>query len=235
MTFLNNTFNKAEFAQLLERAKGDRSINQYATDTDVSAAHISRFLREMIVTPPAPETLSKLASKAYNEVTYRDFMVAAGHIVAPYNAGDERIVDPDSPQYRRHQMEEMERRFIQIILADLYTKPFKWSVEQPEGRMMVPDMVLNIDDGRYTRWYFEFKMSTGRSAMMPFPLLQRAYYMIATMPLERTDKFTIAVNDEQAFDLFFKKPPLSIRANVYVMLVDLEGGKVVKEEKLCEY
>ncbi len=232
---MNNTFNKAEFAQLLERAKGDRSINQYATDTDVSAAHISRFLREMIDTPPAPETLSKLASKAYNEVTYRDFMVAAGHIVAPYNASDERTVETDSPQYHRLQMEEMERRFIQIILADLYTKPFKWSVEQPKGRAMVPDMVLNIDDGGYTRWYIEFKMSRGRSAMMPYPLLQRAYYMIATMPLERTDKFTIAVNDEQSYDFFFKRPPLSLRANVYVMLVDLEEGKVLKEEKLCEY
>lgn len=232
---MNNTFNKAEFAQLLERAKGDRSINQYATDTDVSAAHISRFLREMIVTPPAPETLSKLASKAYNEVTYRDFMVAAGHIVAPYNAGDERIVDPDSPQYRRHQMEEMERRFIQIILADLYTKPFKWSVEQPERRMMVPDMVLNIDDGRYTRWYFEFKMIRGRSASMPLILLQQVFYMLATMPLEPTDKFTIVVNEERAFDFFFRRPPITLRANVYVMLVDLEEGKVVKEEKLCEY
>lgn len=108
-------------------------------------------------------------------------------------------------------------------------------VEQTEGRMMVPDMVLNIDDGGYTRWYIEFKMSRGRSAMMPYPLLQRAYYMIATMPLERTDKFTIAVNDEQSYDFFFKRPPLSLRANVYVMLIDLEEGKVVKEEKLCEY
>lgn len=232
---MNNTFNKPEFAQLLERAKGDRSINQYANDTDVSAAHISRFLREMIDTPPTPETLSKLASKAYNDVTYRDFMVAAGHIVAPYNASDEIIVDTDSPGYRRLQMEEMERRYIQIILADLYTKPFKWSVEQPEGRVMFPDMILNIDDGSYTKWYIEFKMIRGRSAMRPFPLLQQAYYMIATMPLERTDKFTIAVNDDQAFDFFFKRPPLNLRANVYVMLIDLEEGKVVKEEKLCEY
>ena len=76
----------------------------------------------MIDTPPAP-ALSKLASKAYNEVTYRDFMVAAGHIVAPYNASDERTVKPILNN-RRHQIEEMERN-LQIILQT-FNKPFKW-------------------------------------------------------------------------------------------------------------
>lgn len=229
---ITNTFNKIEFAFLLEKAKGDRSINKYAEETDVSAAHISRFLRNMIDAPPAPETLSKLASKAYNEVSYRDFMVAAGHIIAPNNASDDRTVETDSPQYRRLQIEEMERKFIQIILADLYTKPFKWSVELPEGRMRFPDMVVNIDDGRYTRWYLEFKWVPNDR---PFMFYQQVYGMIATMELLPTDKFTIVINSERAYDFFFKRPPLSLRANVYVMLVDLEDGKVIKEEKLCEY
>ena len=232
---MNTTFNKAEFAQLLERAKGDRSINQYATDTDISAAHISRFLREMIDTAPSPETIAKLASKAYNDVSYRDFMAAAGHIIVPNNASDDTIVEMDSPMNRRNEILETERKFTQIILADLYTKPFKWSVEKPDSRIRVPDMTINIDDGEYTRWYLEFKIVRGRSTTMPFPLLQQVYYIIATMPLQPTDKFTIAVNDEQAFDLFFRRPPHSLRANVFIMLVDLEEGRVVKEEKLCEY
>lgn len=50
---MNNksNFNKEEFAALLEKAKGDRSINKYAEETSVSAAHISRFLRAMIDSP----------------------------------------------------------------------------------------------------------------------------------------------------------------------------------------
>lgn len=231
---MNNTFNKAEFAQLLVRAKGDRSINQYATDTDVSAAHISRFLREMIDTPPAPETLSKLASKAYNEVTYRDFMVAAGHLIAQNDRNDNIIVEVDSPINRRHQLEEMERKFTQIILADLYTKPFKWSVEKPESRFRVPDMTINIDDDYYKRWYLEFRVSQeGRRPFGPPPTY--IYGQIAVMELQSDDKFTIAVNSEMDYNQYLRRPPLSLRANVYVMLVNLEEGKVVKEEKLCEY
>jgi len=82
----------------------------------------------------------------------------------------------------------------------------------------------------------EFKITRGRSAMMPpIMLLQQVYYMIATMEILPTDKFTIAVNDEHTYDYFFRKPPISLKANIYVMLVDLDIGKVIKEEKLSEY
>jgi hypothetical protein len=68
------------FALLLERAKGDRSINQYANTIDVSAAHISRLLRKLVKSPPTPDTINKFSSGAYNGVTYSEFMLAAGHI-----------------------------------------------------------------------------------------------------------------------------------------------------------
>lgn len=34
----------------------------------------------MIEAPPTPETISKLAAKAYNEVTYQDLVIAAEHL-----------------------------------------------------------------------------------------------------------------------------------------------------------
>jgi hypothetical protein len=36
-------------------------------------------------------------------------------------------------------------KFIQIILADLYERPFKWTVVKTEGKSNLPDMVLNND------------------------------------------------------------------------------------------
>ncbi|ADQ06470.1 immunity repressor protein (phage-related protein) [Caldicellulosiruptor hydrothermalis 108] len=74
-------FDKKEFARLLELAKGDRSINEYAKECGVSSAHISRLLRCLLDTPPNPETIKKIASKAKNGVTYEDLMKAAGHIL----------------------------------------------------------------------------------------------------------------------------------------------------------
>lgn len=74
-------FDKKNFAFLLKQAKGDRSINQYALHSGISAAHISRLLRELLDTPPSPETIKLLADKAMNDVTYNDLMKAAGHLI----------------------------------------------------------------------------------------------------------------------------------------------------------
>lgn len=73
-------FDKELFADLLKKAKGDRSINQYALHSGVSAAHISRLMRGLLDTPPNPDTIKLLSEKAYNGVTYEDLMAAAGHV-----------------------------------------------------------------------------------------------------------------------------------------------------------
>lgn len=73
-------FNKEIFAKQLEQARGDRSINKYADECGISAAHISRLLRQMINTPPSPDTIKKLADKAYNGITYYQLMQSAGHL-----------------------------------------------------------------------------------------------------------------------------------------------------------
>jgi SOS regulatory protein LexA len=76
-------FDKKKFAEQLEMAKGNRSINEYARECGISAAHISRLLRQMIDTPPSPETIEKLAEKAYNGITYYQLMQSAGYITYP--------------------------------------------------------------------------------------------------------------------------------------------------------
>ena len=73
------TFNKDEFARLLGLAKGDRSINQYALHSGISAAHISRLMRSLLDTPPNPDTIKSLSEKAYGEVSYNALMKSAGH------------------------------------------------------------------------------------------------------------------------------------------------------------
>lgn len=239
-------FNRAEFAALLDKAKGDRSINQYANETGVSAAHISRFLREMIEAPPTPETISKLAAKAYNEVTYQDLMIAAGHLARQYDnnimdvredsiAHEKDSIIKDSPMNYRNEIESIKNRFKQILLADLYDKPFKWSPEKLEGRMRYPDMILNLYDSEYKRWYFDFKPIRDDRGFTPPHNFLFIYGRISMEEIYQYDKFTIVVNNEKAFDSFFRKPPLSLRANLYVMLIDLDKGEVIKEEQLCKY
>lgn len=61
-------FNKEEFVNLLDRAKSDRSTNQYASETHISAAHISRFLRLMINAPLHPKLFLNLQRKHITEL-----------------------------------------------------------------------------------------------------------------------------------------------------------------------
>lgn len=229
-------FNKEEFAVLLDRAKGDRSINNFANETGVSAAHISRFLRQMIASPPTPETISKFAAKAHNEITYQDLMVAAGHLARKdeLDGNRESVVDRDSPMNFRMQIEEFEKKFKQVILGELYESPFKWSVEKTEERYRFPDMILNIDHEGYNRWYLDFRPTIPDRRPLGF-YAYHLYGRIAMFELFKTDKLTIVVNDEKDFNMLMKRPPLSLRANLYVMLIDLEWGKIVKEEMLCKY
>lgn len=252
-----NTFNKELFAQLLDRAKGDRSINRFAEDTGVSAAHISRFLRNLIDAAPSPETISKLSSESYNDISYRDLMAAAGHIAligkndsvgfedleddekntnigSPYAPTRNTNIDSYSPNERRMELMSLEKKIFHLILSNLYDADFQWTMQKPDPRMRFPDIVVDIEDKEYSRWLIEIKAFSETSrGFSPPP--HHIYGRIATTELSPTDKFTIVLNNEDAYNMFFRRPPLSLRTNLYIMLVDIERGIVVKEEKLCGY
>lgn len=226
------TFDKERFALLLDRAKGDRSINQYANETGVSAAHISRFLRQLVDTSPTPETIAKLADKAWGEVTYKEMMVAAGHITAENNR-----VSEDSPRSRMEEARKIEQEFFQIVITHLMNSDFKWSMEKPGGRPSFPDFTIKLEDDKYKKWYFEFISIKGmrKIKIPPTYICDLFYAKLLTFKLTKTDKFTMVINNEAVFDYIFKRPPVNLRANLYVMLIDLESRTVVKEERLTEY
>ncbi len=237
-------FNKTDFAILLNKAKGDRSINQYANETGVSAAHISRFLREMIDAPPSPETLYKFAIKAYNEVTYHDLMIAAGHLAtqndhhilnqlnSPIQYEDDFVID--QPSMNGRNFDYKKNKFKQILLAYLYDKPIKWSPDNTEKKKSYPDMIINLFDSEYEKWYFDFKPSQNVRYYSPIHFTF-IYGSIAMKELNQEDKYTIVVDDEKLFHRILRKPPISLRVNLYIMLINTEKDEVVQEELLCKY
>ncbi|HEY8889907.1 MAG TPA: hypothetical protein VIM70_06595 [Clostridium sp.] len=212
-------FDLVTFAILLEKAKGDRSINQYANTIGVSAAHISRLLRSLVKAPPSPETINKFASGAYNEVTYGELMLAAGHI-------DEKTEEISTRQ-KRTQTLENDKKFFQVILSDLYTRDFEWSLNKTIDAPA--DLMLEITNLEYSKWYIQIK------AFVTSRTLYNVYGQIASIELTPDTKITVAVGSKNEFDLLFNNPPKSLRANLYVMLIDLVSGKITKEEKLCQY
>jgi repressor LexA len=84
---MGTIFNKNEFARLLKTAMGDRSINQYALHSSVSATYISKLLRELVEKPPGAVIIKKLAEKAQNSISYESLLRAAGHLPQEYETG----------------------------------------------------------------------------------------------------------------------------------------------------
>ena len=93
---------------------------------------------------------------------------------------------------------------------------------------------MEVYKKRYTKWLIEFRGSLDPNhgnPLLPF----HVYGRLAILEFKPADKVTLVVNSENSYNQFFRRPPLSLRINLYVMLVDLDKGKVVKEELLCKY
>jgi transcriptional regulator with XRE-family HTH domain len=70
----------AKFAKLLEKAKGNRTLRQFAEDTGVSRTYLNNYINMKYDTPPGIEQLQKIATSCRNGVTYEDLLIACKYI-----------------------------------------------------------------------------------------------------------------------------------------------------------
>jgi HTH-type transcriptional regulator, competence development regulator len=73
-------FNADLLIELVKKAQGDRTLNQFAQHCGIDPGNLSRIINNKNKQAPKPDTLRKIANHAYNEVTYEELMSAAGHI-----------------------------------------------------------------------------------------------------------------------------------------------------------
>lgn len=76
-------FNFELLIELIKKAQGERSLNQFAQQCDIDAGNLSRIINNKNKQPPKPDTLRKIANNAYNGVSYEELMDAAGHLDLP--------------------------------------------------------------------------------------------------------------------------------------------------------
>lgn len=86
-------FNKIMLAELLKRAIGNRSLNEYARQADVSNSYISNLINCKKDNPPEGKTLKKLADAAHNEVTYFELLEAAGLLTPDIQKKVDRLTE----------------------------------------------------------------------------------------------------------------------------------------------
>lgn len=68
-------FDKERFAELLEKAKGNRSIRQYGQHCGVDAGYISRLLRRLLDQPPSADVIRRLASRGMQGLQLRSSLL----------------------------------------------------------------------------------------------------------------------------------------------------------------
>lgn len=211
---VNTNFDKGSFAKILEKAKGERTINEFAKDTGISAPYISRLIRKLIDNMPTPESINIFAQHALNNVAYEDLMDAAGY------------KEENKPVTADNKLLDLERTFFQIIASELYTCKFEWSINKPSS-ILFPDIIVDIKNGQFSKWYIEFKSN------LTAQNLSSVYGQIALLEFIPDMKFSIAVNSDAAFNILLSTPPRSLKVNLYAMLININERRIVKEEKLC--
>lgn len=85
-------FNTELLSNLIKRAQGDISLNNFAKKCKISSSTLSRMINKKNTCPPEPSTLQKIAMGADNGVTYDDLMTAAGYI----SSGESPIEAPST-------------------------------------------------------------------------------------------------------------------------------------------
>jgi transcriptional regulator with XRE-family HTH domain len=73
-------FDKEKFKELLIKATGERTQEEFAELCGVNRTYISKYLNMRLDNPPSPNILKRIALNAWNDVTYEQLMDAAGHI-----------------------------------------------------------------------------------------------------------------------------------------------------------
>lgn len=87
------SFDKKAFSELLQKAVGKRSLNEYARQADVSNSYISNLINCKKENPPEGKTIKKLADAAHNNITYFEMLEAAGLLTPDIQEKVERLTE----------------------------------------------------------------------------------------------------------------------------------------------
>lgn len=71
-------FKREQLAILVKQAQGNRTLNNFAKECEVSSSALSRIINNKNTEPPHPTTLQKIATNS--DITYYQLMDASGYI-----------------------------------------------------------------------------------------------------------------------------------------------------------
>lgn len=102
---------KEQFQELLKKAIGDRTQNEFSALTGIAISQLSRLVRGKNAYLPKPETLEKIAKASDKRVSFEDLMTACGHEMEEY---EERKKNTPDHETARSEIREYKREFDEL-------------------------------------------------------------------------------------------------------------------------
>lgn len=221
----NPDFDTARFAYLLNKAKGNRSINQYAKVSGVSSAHISRLLREKIESPPNPITISKLSSASKDRVSYESLMVAAGYM-------EEESLNLEHTSTNNKDKKSKIKKMTLSFMSSIYhlEADLNWSILNNPGSDNYKYIRLLASSESMEPQEWEIKLVSN----LTHEELILLYGRLAILKPNQGIRYGILVLTLEEFELITKNYPKSLSLDVFAILLDIEKNEVVKKEQIAE-
>ncbi len=216
-----------EFTALFKKACGNRTQMQFAQDSGMSGAFVSRYMKQHYAKPPIPSTLKKIAAVAANGVTFEDLMKCAGYDLNKYNHMGNFQELYYANIYEPFAQSSMKR--IKGILDKKQIKYFESAVNSESNSLNI-----SLKNKRPYRWYFRFlpvkDVELNGKDLARDELIYSGYGRIAAHSPFEMAKYSFVTDSEYIYYGLMNKPASQLTACVTVILVN--NNFMVEDEQL---
>lgn len=241
--------NKAKFAELLDRARGRRTMKKFAEDCGVNPSTFSRIYNQSNKGASSEELIRIIAENAdpESEVTLDMLMEANGFI-------------PEGSMLASRHLQEMleeetyhvlQERLLEIPNAKVIVEPNRYRI--CKSMSIRPDIVIDglVIDGKQGEWLIDIMVPTANIANSSMGFDERRFnFHISRRVQERIGRYleafcavdenavinriSLAIPDEQIYELVLDYfGHLKTNDSISILLIDLDS-KTIEEEYVLE-
>lgn len=214
---MNNNFDKFKFSILIKRAVGSAKQKDFAEKIQLSPEHLSRIINAKFNTPPAIETIKKIATNAMNGVTYFELLEAAGY------ATKDNIPD----NFTLPRLPAVEKFISGTILTALQNINIPWTLKT-DNKEGIYNLSISFTQGLLRHWYFLFLNSTNEEIRKN--QFSAHYLKLIFEYLEPTDKISFVTSIDDEYLLYIERTPNNLNLNLSIILIN-ESSLSVKTEQ----
>ena len=207
---------------LINKAKGDRSIREFAKNTNTNFSNVSRVLKEEIeLTPSMAVKLTAGDTNPQSDITLSDVLGSMGY-------STENIFDA----YNNDEIQKPMNNAKSILINELFERGivFKQVIsEQIKGKPLSLDLMLF--DQAYSKWHFDYLLSSKFNDVSTRLLLGN--YMF--YQLSEKEKVSIVIDDGETFSRLIEyKDKISFYGDLSIIYINIEKSQIIREVYLSK-